>query len=205
MSEHVFNLLQISFKILPFVVIILFELSPISFRGTFESVFSDSFESTRYRLIDESGIEILREEFEGEGSITQSDIQLAFGRLQTQAGLDDETTRKVVADFATFSNDRLSTRLSLSVTGISILGIILAEVATMVSTWCRFIQSAVLLTLFAGFVIVVTNLWISQRFEVAGAHGYSRNIEHGRPLLPKQRILFNLLVICAILLFEIIF
>ncbi|WP_318249589.1 hypothetical protein [Haloarcula argentinensis] len=186
-------------------MIIIFELSPISFRGTFESVFRDSFESTRYRLIDDSGLEILKEEFEGEGNITQSDVQMAFGRLQTQAGVDEETTRGVVADFATFSNDRLSTRLSLSVTGVSILGIILAEVATMVSTLCRFIQSAVILIVFAGFVIVITNLWISQRFEATSAHGYSRNIEYGRPLLPKQRILFNLLVIFAILLFEVIF
>jgi len=204
-AEHVLNLLQVSFRILPFVVVILFELSPISFRGTFESVLRDSFESTRYRLIDSSGLEILREEFEGEGSITQGDIQMAFGQLQTHAGLDDETTQEVVADFASFSNDRLSTRLSLSVTGISVLGIILAEAATVVATWCRFIQSAVILILFAAFVIVVTNLWISQRFEAIGPHEYSRNKENGRPLLPKYRILFNLLIIFVILLFEFIF
>jgi hypothetical protein len=204
-AEHILNLLQVWFRILPFIVVIAFELSPISFRGTFESVLRDSFESTRYRLIDRSGLEILSEEFEGEGSITQGDIEMAFGQLQTQAGLDDGTTRKVVSDFATFSNDRLSTRFSLSVTGISVLGIILVEVASVVATWCRFIQTAAILILFATFVIVVTNLWIRQRFEAIGPHKYSRKKENGRLLLPQYRIAFNLLIISVILIFEFIF
>lgn len=202
-------------RVLPFIVIIIFEVSPHTVASEFESTFDDFFDSTRYELIHNDARHMLLDEFSNQ--IPEEDIRRVFANIQQNIGLDEESTVKHTVHFVKYSNDVVKTRASLLGTSFSALVIFLDFLSAFLARSTSFfylpisyqfmklnhrgaflIFTTIILTIYIPIILHVDSS-IQSQFNEISPHKYSREEEDWKFLLPRFRILLNIFVIVVII------
>ena len=110
-------------KTLPFIAVIIFELTPPTLVSKFVSVYDEIFISTKYELIHSDAMSELRNELLSKDGVTEQDLRSVLGTLQKDVGLDETELKDSMTDLIEYSDDWVRTKISLFATSISLLAV----------------------------------------------------------------------------------